>query len=385
MQEDFHYYATYCAAYLAGYSPDESLTVAYSAQLVDCCSRMLLKKLGAPLSAATTQLKAELADAGTDMISRQDITRIWSSFHFLPRDLYAKKAKRPKRYMQKYRLICDTNSDLLVRTVELAKNKSLQACGLAMHVLADTWAHRYFAGTPSFAINDADGFREIRGNGEQEVQRMITFRHNPVADDDTNKNLYTNCLRQDDENSVMNLGHGRAGHLPDYSFIKYIYMPAWRDYKAVVKDNPKDYYRAFAQMVYAMKYLRGVKDEFVKDRYDEESVPPFKDKIMEILSKRRLNACKDWENFAASLTGEKIEAFDVAKYQAEYMRAPEEIKEKTFLGKFIIAALAQKSMVTNQIFQSGNLLAGFSVNFEKSGFKGIKDFKMLIKIKEQGV
>ena len=59
MQEDFHYYATYCAAYIAGYSHEESFEIAYSAQFVDCCSATLLKKNHAPLSAATTQWKRE--------------------------------------------------------------------------------------------------------------------------------------------------------------------------------------------------------------------------------------------------------------------------------------------------------------------------------------
>ena len=45
MQEDFHYYATYCAAYIAGYSHEESLEIAYSAQFVDCCTVTLLKKI----------------------------------------------------------------------------------------------------------------------------------------------------------------------------------------------------------------------------------------------------------------------------------------------------------------------------------------------------
>ena len=58
MQKDFHYYATYCAAFLAGYSHEDALKIAYSAQLVDCCSRTLLSKLRAPLSAATTQRAA---------------------------------------------------------------------------------------------------------------------------------------------------------------------------------------------------------------------------------------------------------------------------------------------------------------------------------------
>ncbi len=45
MQKDFHYYATYCAACLAGYSHEESLVICYSAQFVDLCSRTLLLSL----------------------------------------------------------------------------------------------------------------------------------------------------------------------------------------------------------------------------------------------------------------------------------------------------------------------------------------------------
>ena len=63
MQLDFHYYATYAAAYLAGYSHEESMAVCYSAQFVDVCSATLLSKLRAPRAAATTQLPMEMADA----------------------------------------------------------------------------------------------------------------------------------------------------------------------------------------------------------------------------------------------------------------------------------------------------------------------------------
>ncbi len=74
MQLDFHYYATYCAAYIAGYSHEESLDIAYSAQFVDNCSRTLLAKIKGPSSAATTQLQLELMDARTDPVGLQDIT-----------------------------------------------------------------------------------------------------------------------------------------------------------------------------------------------------------------------------------------------------------------------------------------------------------------------
>ena len=141
MQDDFHYYATYCAAYIAGYSHEESMVIAYSDNFTDHCTRTFLDKVKGPTVAATTQLMMEMTDTRTDIMGLQMITRIWASFHFLPGDLYA-EVKGGKAYRNKYRLICNTNGDLAVKTVNLAKDKSLQAVGLAMHVLSDTWAHK---------------------------------------------------------------------------------------------------------------------------------------------------------------------------------------------------------------------------------------------------
>ncbi len=381
MQTDFHYYATYCAAFLAGYSHEDSLTICYSAQFVDWCSRTYLSRLKAPLSAATTQLQLELMDAGTDPVGLQDITRIWASFHFLPRDLYAPKEKCSKRYRNKFRMICGPNSDLAARTVELAKGKSLQAAGVAMHVIADTWAHQYFAGTPSLVINNTNQhFYEILPEGDRKIQ----FRHSASLPDDLEKSIYTCSLFQSSENSIMNLGHGRAGHLPDYSFIRYRYLPAWGDYEEIVKDNPKEYYNAFCQLIYAMQYLRGERPAFETGQYAWETAAPHEAKIRNILETRQLDSCADWAAFAKSLSGQDVPDFDQNQYAQEYIQADKAAKDDTFLGKFILAALAQKSMVTNQIFRSGSLLAGFSVDFAEKGFKGIRDFQRLVKHAERG-
>ncbi|MDO4804882.1 MAG: hypothetical protein Q4A32_08695 [Lachnospiraceae bacterium] len=379
MQEDFHYYATYCAAYLAGYSHEESRDIAYSAQFVDCCSRSLLEKLKGPRAAATTQTQPELAEARTDLIGLQDITRIWSSFHFLPGKLGEKYPKhRSRKWLRKYQLICGPNSPLVADTVKLAKDKSLQAVGVAMHVLADTWAHREFAGTPSFVINNATSFDEILDVGGKKVYIPMIFNHNPTSSDDPDKGRYTNSLFTSDENSIMNLGHGRAGHLPDYSYIRYRFLPAWGEYKFIYKDNPADYYHAFAQMVFAMKYLRGVHNDFQVDCYEWDALDEYKDEIMGILEKNQLLSSDDWKAFGEKLSGNKIADFSLSKYQGEYMAADADLKDSTFLGKFFLAALAQKSMVTNKIFMSGNLLAGFSIDFEKKGFRGMKDYRKLI-------
>lgn len=382
MQKDFHYYATYCAAYLAGYSHEESLAIGYSAQFVDCCSRSLLIKLNGPVAAATTQLQLEMMDAKLDPVGLQNITRIWASFHFLPGNLYADKKWVSRRYRNKYRLICKPNGQLVRDTVELAKGRSLQAVGVAMHVLADTWAHQNFAGTPSLVINNTNFyFFELLEGGQR---RKITFRHNPSAEDNLEKSIYTNSLYQAQENAIMNLGHGRAGHLPDYSFIRYAYLPAWADYEEFLKDNPSDYYHAFCQMIYAMKYLRGIHPDFETGRYDTDAISPWEQGIRGILGKRQLDSCGDWKAFGEMLSGEAIPEFDINRYQQEYLQAEKQTQDDTFLGQFILAALAQKSMVTNKIFRSNNLLAGFSVDYLEKGFRGIRDFRKLVELAERG-
>ncbi len=377
MNADFHYYATYCAAFLAGYSHAECMDIAYSDQLVDLCSKTFLSGLNAPLLAATTQLQLELMDTRTDIIGLQDITRIWSSFHFLPRDLNADpKFKCFKGYRNKYRLICGPNGELLRETVRLAGHKDLQAVGIAMHILADTWAHQHFAGTPSLVINNTNAyFFELFPEGNGFREKKITFRHSVSMPDDLDESIYTSSLYSKDENSIMNLGHGRAGHLPDYSFIRYKYLPAWGQYEELVKDNPSDYWHAFCQMVYALKCLRDNAEKFTCGQYDQESVKPHEDTIRQIIVKRQLDASADWKAFGEKLSGQEIAPFDVNRYREEYRCAAPETKSDTFIGRFIRAALAQKSMVTNRIFTSGSKLAGYSADLSKKGFRGIRNHK----------
>ena len=244
-----------------------------------------------------------------------------------------------------------------------------------MHVLADTWAHRNFAGTPSLVINNTNYYFFEILDGQD---RAISFRHSPGAPDDPEKGIYSNSVYQGSENSIMNLGHGRAGHLPDYSFIRYRYLPAWADYAEIVKDNPAEYWQAFCQMIYAMQYLRGERESFETGIYAFDTAEPRKDEIRGILEKRQPDACADWQVLGENIAGREIPDFDMDTIQNEYLSSSPEEKDRTFLGAFFLAALAQKSMVTNKIFRSGNLLAGWSVDFREKGFRGIKDYRKLV-------
>lgn len=379
MNQDFHYYGTYCAAILAGYTAEESLSIAYCANFVDFCTRSLLVRIKGPLAAATSMQQLEMMDSGVDLISLQNITRIWSSFHFLPGDLHAARRGCGRRYLNKYRLICNPNGELAAATVKLAKDKGLEAAGIAMHVLADTWAHRYFAGTPSLVINNTNEyFYELLPGENGFTRRQIRFMHNPAAEDDPKTGRYNCSVYQPNENSVMNLGHARAGHLPDYSWIRYIYLPAWGEFRELLKDNPSEYMHAFRQMVYALRFLRGDYEDFQTARYDTEKVDPLAEEITRILETRQLNASADWKALGEKLSGVPIPDFDIEAHQAEYVQADAIAREDTLLGRFLKAALAQKSMVTGHIFQSGNRLAGFSVDYRKKGFRGIRDYRRLI-------
>jgi hypothetical protein len=142
-------------------------------------------------------------------------------------------------------------------------------------------------------------------------------------------------------------------------------MPAWGDYQEIIKDNPSDYIHAFAQMVYAMKYLRGEVEEFITERYDWENIASRWYEIRNIIEKRQLDGSEDWKALGQSLSGCEVEDFRADKYQKEYIEADNGSKEDTFLGKFFCASINQKSMVTHEIYTSGNRLAGFSI--EKKG------------------
>jgi hypothetical protein len=316
----------------------------------------------------------EMASAKMSKAGIADITQIWASFHFLPYDLCADVPRGNKDYKNKYRLICRNNGTLVSDVVNLAKDKTLQAVGIAMHVLADTWAHANFAGTPSMMINDTNYhfYEYIQENGEW-IRRKVHFGF--VYEEDLEKGRYINTVSTKTENSVMSLGHGAAGHLPDYSCLRYVFMPAWGNYEEIYKDNPSDYWYAFCQMIYAMKYLRGVEETFELHHYDFEAAAPYEEEIRALLEKRQLDDSADWKALGEKLSGCEIEDFSTETYVKEYTDAGMDSRNETFLGQYIQAALAHKIMVTEKIIASGNTLAGETLDFvkiEKRTWRGVR-------------
>ena len=100
--------------------------------------------------------------------------------------------------------------------------------------------------------------------------------------------------------------------------------------------------------------------------------------------KRQTDASEDWKAFGESLSGETVPDFDIPDYQEAYRNAPEGEKEDTPMGRFILAALAQKSMVTNRVHKSGNNLLGVTSDYKKWGTKGIKAYMKLVEDVQKG-
>ena len=146
--------------------------------------------------------------------------------------------------------------------------KGAPAIGIAMRSRR-YMKHRHFTGTPSLVINNTNWpfLWAVPGRcyGEPE-RRQVTFSHNPSPHQRMYISfIYVGSVYQSDENSIVNLGKHRniMGHLPDYSYIRYVYLPAWGGYKEIIKDNPHDYECAFARMAcLPMSYLRGEVDAF---------------------------------------------------------------------------------------------------------------------------
>ncbi len=263
MDIDFHYYATYTAAVLAGYQPAEAATIAHAGQYIDDNdpNRMMsADKLGfeaVPSVFTTGQEIMRNSDWSTLTIAHD--RAMWTAFHFLPGNINQRETYGgPKAHTggwgqhwkydelaeQQFRSMCLPDSPLAVKMVNDTVRQyagNLHMIGLRMHVLIDTFAHMFYCGSATWHVNEVDEHPEVwNGKGWQRVL-IPPFTYSPAV------GFYYN--------SIIYTGHGRMGHVPDLPWVKYRYQPKWSS-TPIVKDNPKYYERAFCEMVQAFTCIR---------------------------------------------------------------------------------------------------------------------------------
>ena len=184
------------------------------------------------------------------------IRKIWMPLHFLPGNLdnhlnvnVKDSVLLNERNRTDLKCICTHNSDLVSKIIfdtinkfavsNPENDKILYLIGVRMHVLADTFAHEFFAGTPSYFINDVgnSGFKIHKGDSS-----LGDHLSTPVG--------VSNY-------SIFYLGHGRLGHLPDDGSMSYEYHPHWSiDGYHVIRYNAEIFSQAFYEMVDALRCVK---------------------------------------------------------------------------------------------------------------------------------
>lgn len=264
MNLDFHYYATLVAARFAGFSNEEADVIANAAQYVDehcedIIKRRQLIQLGIEPTATCMQLveyeKYYIKPNPTGWSNEElcELQGIWMPFHFLPGNLDGKflyegedHYRNNQSFMKRFRLICTTNSELLKKavdatTVTYRNTRNLCWVGLMMHVLADTWAHTYYIGRPERYINNIFSPKALSGNDWVNIRTAS-------GDNPAKQEYYFFSVKFPTEQGISYLGHAQAGHMPDYSYLHYSYIPEWKS------KSSTPYMKRIIQMIF-IKHL----------------------------------------------------------------------------------------------------------------------------------
>jgi hypothetical protein len=338
MNKDFHYYGTYTAARIAGYERSDALVIATAAQYVDELTG--LEKITDPTlaSEATPTYQGTTGQIWYQFkpVTKNDIDtmrRIWMSFHFLPGNFEKKviyEGAEPKVSVtgatDEFDLLCFPDSELVegmvndintsFRGFELAPYLT----GLRMHVLADTWAHAYFMGSPVYCYNDVVG--DVYEELENQTTRRLKFSWDLVLSDKIDTGSFSCSPPGPSDYSVFYLGHGRLGHLPDYGFMTYRYQPVWKrlaSNNVIEKNNQEVFYNAFTQMVYALKCVRNNRN-FGVGVYDKLA-ENYRDKIKNVLSDRETDQDEKWKQCIKDLFVEDIPAFSSEPWVRNYIKS----------------------------------------------------------------
>lgn len=141
MDIEFHYYITYILAKEAGFSPEDSRTIAYSSQYTDDNTM--------PYKVVNKEIQTEFANYISQTMNifkpQEEHLQIYSCFHFVPGDPNKPMACRADG---KTNILNTTpnsrNSNQLLD--EALETGDLYRIGIATHCYVDTWAHQNFVG-----------------------------------------------------------------------------------------------------------------------------------------------------------------------------------------------------------------------------------------------
>lgn len=279
---------------------------------------------------------------------------MWIPFHFLPGNLneqYNYNGVKESKGLttnwkfkdgdeQKFRLMCLLNSETVSAIINdliyfhNTEEYKLQFIGMRMHVLADTWAHMYFIGKPEWYINDVKEFiaEESKHIEETKWTKAEEYRNNGWHSIN-----FTGTPDVGGYEGIAYLGHGRMGHIPDYGYLNYRYIPNWSctdDKVKIQKNNQDNFFKAFCQMVYALKCIKNGTD-FSLNQY-ESLTENQKTEVTKVIITRKDDQSDAWEKAIKALGYSSLDKFDKNKWKNEFIKSSN--KEKTDYYYFNLVA-----------------------------------------------
>ena len=300
MQIDGHHTLTYVLSRMAGFEHDEANIIAHSAQYVDDATN------SGNIEFTNGAMFSRISSAhGTyDMKHHLDAHEnhlVWVPFHFLPgNDGKIAGENVDGSFINK--LVCKPASpvagDLLDECMkDIDKDYALHRLGITMHVFADTFAHKGFAGV----IHNVNKVKNLKCDNYD----MGFF------DELKSKTL----------SKKFPMGHGAALTCPDMPFLKWSYTNGLGE--LVERDNLKDFteaaYDIFDQLnLFLQKQGKEVKD-YTKADMDQikQNFENFKDEDGDIRHEKWLESIKNGDFSFGSVELEyKAKGKGSWKYQA---------------------------------------------------------------------
>lgn len=170
MDIEFHYYITNIIARHAGFSPEDSKTIAFSSQYVDDNDISFTINKG-----KEGEYNNFISQTMNILKPKNKLLRIYPTFHFVPGEPSAESAYRRDGKQHILNTIPDNENaqKMLAEAFKTDEAIRLYQIGVATHAFVDTWAHQNFVGW-------YDDFNAIG------------------------------------KNVLPNIGHADAGHNPDY-------------------------------------------------------------------------------------------------------------------------------------------------------------------------
>lgn len=215
MQKDFHYYCIAVLAKAAGFEKGDALAIAYASQYVDDSTESEPIQVGDlifdPVRTAHIGLRS------TEWSTQK---RVYIPFHFIPPNPIRSPGDT---------FVTGPNSPFALMVLKEACQEQLglrRLCriGVALHTVADTWAHQGFSGR-EHKENDVEGIYLREGESWRHLQ---------------GENIYLDFLPQ--------IGHAEAGYFPDQSFLSWKYTRKSAN-EVVERDNTTEFLTA-AETIY---------------------------------------------------------------------------------------------------------------------------------------